>query len=146
MDGLEQTFKGLADSNRLRILNLLLHDRLCVCEMHRALGLPQPNISRHLAYLKVSGLVVDHREGTRMFYQLARPGEGVRKRLFHFLQGAFAQGPVFAEDARRLQQEVRSGACKADDGLSVQRPSPAGRPRDAKRPAISADQHSRIYP
>lgn len=114
MQELEQTFKGLADINRLRILNLLQHGGLCVCELHRVLASPQPNVSRHLTYLKASGLVMDRREGTRIYYQLVRPNEGARKLLFHFLREAFAQDPVFVKDARSLQQDIESGACSVD--------------------------------
>ena len=76
MRELEQVFKGLADQTRLRILNLLLHGELCVCDIQYVLESSQPNVSRHLTYLKNSGLVVDRREGARMYYRLAQPNEG----------------------------------------------------------------------
>jgi ArsR family transcriptional regulator, arsenate/arsenite/antimonite-responsive transcriptional repressor len=66
VNDLEQLFKGLADRNRLRILNLLLHGELCVCDIRYVLESSQPNVSRHLTYLTNSGQVVDRREGTRM--------------------------------------------------------------------------------
>lgn len=51
---LESIFKALGDTNRLRIVNLLLHGELCVCDIQYVLENSQPNISRHLAYLKRS--------------------------------------------------------------------------------------------
>lgn len=69
----EQIFKALADANRLRIVNLLLHGELCVCDIQYVLENSQPNISRHLAYLKNSGMVADRRDGYRVFYRLATP-------------------------------------------------------------------------
>ncbi len=63
---LDQYFRGLADATRVRILNLLLHGELCVCDIQRVLDSPQPNVSRHLTYLKNSGLVLDRREGFRV--------------------------------------------------------------------------------
>jgi hypothetical protein len=62
MKELEQYFKALGDANRLRILNLLLHGELCVCDIQFVLAASQPNVSRHLAYLKNSGLVIDRRD------------------------------------------------------------------------------------
>ena len=56
MKELEQYCKGMADRNRLRILNLLLHGELCGCDIQYVLDTSQPNISRHLQYLKNSGL------------------------------------------------------------------------------------------
>jgi len=114
MENLEQTFKGLADTNRLRILNLLLHGGLCVCEIQRVLASSQPNVSRHLTYVRTSGLAADRREGTRIYYHLMQPGDGARKLLFNFLRVAFGQEPVFAADIPRLREDIESGVCKAD--------------------------------
>ena len=75
MRDLEQLFKGLADQTRLRILNLLIHGELCVCDIQYVLESSQPNVSRHLTYLKNSGLLLDRREGARMYYRLAQPSE-----------------------------------------------------------------------
>ena len=54
---LEQYFKALADSTRFRILNLLLHGELCVCDIQHVLEAAQSTVSRHLAYLRNAGLV-----------------------------------------------------------------------------------------
>ncbi len=47
----------LADTTRLRILNLLRGGPLCVCHIVAALDLPQSTVSRHLSWLKVGRLV-----------------------------------------------------------------------------------------
>jgi DNA-binding transcriptional ArsR family regulator len=52
-----------------RIINLLLRSRLCVCEMAAILDLPQPLLSRHLAYLRNGGLVEGPRQGLRINYE-----------------------------------------------------------------------------
>ncbi len=113
MKELERICKGLADANRLRILNLLLHGELCVCDLQRVLASPQPNVSRHLTYLRNSGLVIDRRDGTRMCYRLADPRQGFRRQLFGFLQAAFRNEEVFVEDSRRLKAAVEAGCCNA---------------------------------
>ena len=74
MKELEQYFKALGDNNRLRIINLLLHGELCVCDIQYVLENSQPNVSRHLAYLKNSGMVLDRRDGYRIYYRLTDPG------------------------------------------------------------------------
>ena len=63
---LEIFFKGLADVSRLRILSLLLHGELCGCDIQYVLDASQSNVSRHLTYLKNSGLVLDRRSGYRV--------------------------------------------------------------------------------
>src|SRR6201990_2186967 len=72
VDELENVFKALADKTRLRILALLGNNEVCVCHMHDSLGLPQPTVSRHLAYLRNSGLVEARRDGVWMHYQVSR--------------------------------------------------------------------------
>src|ERR1700758_1137970 len=67
---MESLFKALADATRLRILGLLLTGEVCVCDIHESLKIPQPKASRHLAYLRRSGLVETRREGLWIHYRL----------------------------------------------------------------------------
>jgi len=83
MGQLAQTFKALADPTRLRILNLLPTAPGSVCELQAVLGLPQPLISRHFAYLRNAELVDDERHGVRVLYRLRTEGPaGDKLRLF----------------------------------------------------------------
>ena len=107
----EQVFKALADANRLRIVNLLLHGELCVCDIQYVLENSQPNISRHLAYLKNSGMVVDRRDGYRVFYRIANPKESSRKLLFDFLRQIFKDEDQLEQDTKRLKDAIASGSC-----------------------------------
>lgn len=72
MKNIVQTFKALSDETRLRILSLLISEgELCVCDIMTALDLPhQSTASRHLSYLKNSGLVKDRREGVWIYYSI----------------------------------------------------------------------------
>jgi ArsR family transcriptional regulator, arsenate/arsenite/antimonite-responsive transcriptional repressor len=64
-------FKCLADETRLRCVVLLHKEgKLCVCELTHALDLLQPKISRHLAQLRQSNLLLDSREGQWVYYQI----------------------------------------------------------------------------
>jgi len=99
--GLKDYFRGLSDATRLRIINLLLHEQLCGSDIQRLLGITQPLISRHLVYLKRSGLVVDRREGFRVFYRLAEGN--VLPGLFSFLRRAFREQQPFGPDVARLR-------------------------------------------
>jgi ArsR family transcriptional regulator len=131
MRELEQYFKGLADNNRLRILNLLLHGELCGCDIQYVLDTSQPNISRHLQYLKNSGLVLDRRDGFRVFYRLSEPMQGTKKHLFKFLRDVFKSSEVLVEDSRKLKKAIEKGSCTA----SAWRPySALVRPRAATSP------------
>ncbi len=115
MKELEQYFKALGDSNRLRIINLLLHGELCVCDIQYVLENSQPNISRHLSYLKNSGIVVDRRDGFRMYYRLTDPAEATRRLLFTFLRQVFEAEEQLQQDTERLKEAIAAGSCTASD-------------------------------
>lgn len=111
MQNLTDYFKGLADSNRLRILNLLLHGELCGCDIQYVMGTSQPNVSRHLNYLKNCGLVTDRRVGYRVFYSLAEDKHDVLKPLFRVLRSAFSTEEILKQDTRKLKKAIESGSC-----------------------------------
>jgi ArsR family transcriptional regulator len=112
MEPLHRLFKALAEPNRLRILNLLLAEPFCVCELESILGLPQSLLSRHLAYLRSVGLVVDRRQGMRVQYSLAS-GSNVLETLKGCLGQALLYEETYREDRRR-REEFRVACCSSD--------------------------------
>lgn len=104
-------FKGLADPSRLRILNLLLHGELCGCDIQHVMATSQPNVSRHLIYLKNCGLVTDRRAGYRVFYSLAPHKERTLAALFEFLGKAFKNHETLGKDTRKLKRAIAAGSC-----------------------------------
>jgi ArsR family transcriptional regulator, arsenate/arsenite/antimonite-responsive transcriptional repressor len=69
----ERFFQALGDHTRLRLLNLMGEQEVCVCYFVEILGGPQPKISRHLAYLRSAGIVAARREGKWMHYRIVMP-------------------------------------------------------------------------
>jgi len=63
--------KAISDSNRVKILKMLQHKTMCVCEMREALQLAQPTVSKHLKLLEDAGLVVSSKDGLWVNYHLA---------------------------------------------------------------------------
>lgn len=67
-----QLFKNLSDETRLGIVLLLREmGELCVCDLCTALEQSQPKISRHLAMLRESGLLLDRKQGKWVHYRLS---------------------------------------------------------------------------
>jgi ArsR family transcriptional regulator len=106
IDSLETLFKALADGTRLRILGLLLDGEVCVCHIHESLGLPQPKISRHLAYLRRTGLVEARKDGLWVHYRLARMDDPVTQALVDAAGHAIGHVASGEKDRRRLAQRV----------------------------------------
>lgn len=70
-------FKGLGDLTRLRIAEALLEEERNVSDLIRLLGVPQSNISNHLACLKWCGYITSRKDGTSIYYQIT--DERIRK-------------------------------------------------------------------
>jgi ArsR family transcriptional regulator len=70
---LARFFQALGDRTRLRLLNLMGDQEICVCYFVEILDSPQPKISRHLAYLRSAGIVAARREGKWMHYRIVTP-------------------------------------------------------------------------
>jgi ArsR family transcriptional regulator, arsenate/arsenite/antimonite-responsive transcriptional repressor len=104
IDQLEVVFKALADKTRLRILALLGANEVCVCHIHDSLGLPQPTVSRHLAYLRRAGLVDVRRDGVWMHYQVARSLDPVVQRVINAAVDAVSQVPTTHQDRKQFQR------------------------------------------
>jgi ArsR family transcriptional regulator len=110
-----RTLKTFADPVRLRLLNLLggEAEEVCVCHLHEALALPQPTVSRHLAYLRKNGLVVGRKDGLWVHYRLAKPRTGLHRILLGCLGTCLGDAEVFRQDLDRLARRI---ACCERDG------------------------------
>lgn len=62
--------KAMGDPTRLSILRCLVDGERSVTDLSRALKLPQPSASHHLAILRVAGLIRASRTGRRVIYAL----------------------------------------------------------------------------
>ena len=74
MNDFIQVMKALSDPNRVRIVKLLQHRTMCVCELQALLLVAQPTVSKHLKILENAGLVVSYKDGLWVNYQLADGG------------------------------------------------------------------------
>jgi ArsR family transcriptional regulator len=81
LDSPARLFKACSDPVRLRLLNLLAGREVCVCHLHEALELPQPTVSRHLAYLRKTGIVTGRKEGLWVHYRLSKPSGELHRKL-----------------------------------------------------------------
>ncbi len=127
MRPLEGYFKGLSDVTRLRIINLLLRGELCVCDIQRIINESQSLVSRHLNYLKHSGLVLDRRDGLRVFYRLAKGDNADLKALHRFLRNVFKDKSVLEDDLRDLKEAMARGACAKPTPTHGDGPATSGR-------------------
>jgi len=101
---LDQLFRALADSTRLRLIHLMSEQEICVCYFIEVIGAPQPKISRHLAYLRRTGLVAARREGKWMHYRLTVPGDLHAAAILKTTLEALKKNPDMQRDCERLNR------------------------------------------
>src|SRR5580704_19052386 len=90
--------KAFADPVRLRLLHLLAGEgEVCVCHLQEALELPQPTVSRHLAYLRRAGLVAARKDGLWVHYRLAKPATSLHRTLIDCVGGCLSQFDVLRD-------------------------------------------------
>src|SRR4051812_44356536 len=104
IDSLETVFKALADKTRLRILTLLGDDEVCVCHIHDTLRLPQPTVSRHLAYLRRTRLVDARRDGVWIHYRVAESLDPVVRAVIDAAVHAVTHVPTASRDRKHFDK------------------------------------------
>ena len=102
----ELFFQALGDTTRLRLLNLVGEQELCVCHFVEILDQPQPKISRHLAYLRRAGIVEARREGKWMHYRITPPFDNGAAKLLRKTLKWLADDRLMQSDRARLSKAV----------------------------------------
>lgn len=99
---MELFFQALADRTRLRLINLMGEDELCVCFLVEVIEANQPKISRHLAYLRRAGLVSARRDGKWIHYRITEPKDEHAARVFAEVRRWLAEDKEMQRDRARL--------------------------------------------
>jgi ArsR family transcriptional regulator len=95
-------FAALADTTRLRLLNLMAEREVCVCHFVEILGQSQPKISRHLAYLRKAGIVAARREGKWMHYSICAPADAANGSILTTVLTALGRDKQMQADQAKL--------------------------------------------
>jgi ArsR family transcriptional regulator len=118
---LDLLFRALADRTRLRLLNLIADKEICVCYFVQILGISQPKISRHLAYLRRTGIVAARRQGRWMHYRLVAPRDALASAILKETLAHLRQVPHMQGDLAKLE----TSCCNPDSSeLPRQAPQP----------------------
>jgi len=132
---LERLFRVLADRTRLRLLNLMAGQEICVCYLVAVLKTSQPKISRHLAYLRNSGTVAARREGRWMHYRIVPPRDPAMARILEEVQRRMRGDGAMRQDRARLAKTC----CLREKRVRLSHaPPPAALPRKNLHPASAA--------
>lgn len=125
MERLVQYFRALSEEIRLRIVLLLTHGELCVCDIMDVLDEPQSKVSRHLSYLKHSGIITSERLGVWMHYTLCDGRDETLGAQIEFMRERLSHLPAFERDIAKMEILKERKRCEGP------RPRP-GRPTRKK--------------
>lgn len=106
MQDLLTAAKVFSEPKRVRVLAVLRHGDLCVCELCDALELPQSTLSTHLQLLRQSGFVRTHQEGKWIYYGLAAAGRRQVEAFFSLFEDTLGADKRLRRDADRVQQRI----------------------------------------
>jgi ArsR family transcriptional regulator, arsenate/arsenite/antimonite-responsive transcriptional repressor len=101
---MERFFQALGDNTRLRLLNLMGDQEICVCYFVEILDQLQPKISRHLAYLRSAGIVAARREGKWMHYRIVMPPHAGASQILHQTLDWLKEDKAMQADRARLSK------------------------------------------
>ncbi len=101
---MDRFFRAFADHTRLRLLNLMRGDEVCVCFFTEILGTHQPKISRHLAYLRRAGIVAARRDGQWMHYRVVDPENKDAARILNDVMTWLANDKEMQRERKKLEK------------------------------------------
>jgi ArsR family transcriptional regulator, arsenate/arsenite/antimonite-responsive transcriptional repressor len=108
-----KVMKALSDPNRVKIVKMLQHKSMCVCEIQSVLGIAQPTVSSHLKVLEDAGLLSYQKEGLWVNYGLADgTGSPYAATLLGNLRHWLQNDPEVVRIARLLPSIRREDICK----------------------------------
>src|SRR3989442_15990832 len=98
-------FRGLGDPTRVRVLELLRDEgELTVGALVERLGLPQPQVSNHLACLRWCGFVAARRDGRTVHNRIA---DDRVEAMLALAASLFADNAEHVAVCRRIEEPVR---------------------------------------
>jgi ArsR family transcriptional regulator len=115
MEKIAETLKALSDPTRLRIVSLLRHGELCVCDLTEALQTPQSKVSRHLAFLKNAGWVKARRSGKWVYYQLLVSEPSLQVSIVEALTTHITKHQACIEDDQRYLDYIATKSSRSCD-------------------------------
>lgn len=113
------TYKALSDPNRVRILLMLQHKPLCVCEIVDILGLANSTVSKHLSILRNVDLIMDEKTGRWVNYRISRQEESRDVQgLLNHLNHNLGEDVQIISDREKLNSVDRYVICGSNGSSS----------------------------
>ena len=96
--------RALADPTRSRIVNLVMKDALCVCELAEILGMPQSSVSSHVQIIRKAGLLDSEKCEKWTYFRIAPEYRKLIKSLMVFF--VVAETREFEKDTAKAAKRL----------------------------------------
>src|SRR3954465_1554185 len=106
MQSLTRMFHALGDDTRWRIVQLVFHEALCVCEIAEILDMPQSSVSSHLQVIRKAGLLNSERCEKWIYYRLSKEIQPLIRKMAEHWGATAASDATLAKDARRAVKRL----------------------------------------
>lgn len=100
----ESLFQALSDVTRLRIVNFLTHGEFNVSEIVSVLDCSQSKASRHLSFLRRSGLVLDRKFHNQVLYSINTHETNIKEHLVPLVNFFCKKNDTYNDDLKRIQR------------------------------------------
>lgn len=110
-----KVMKALSDPNRARVIKLLHHRELCVCEVQELLELSQSTVSRHLKQLEDAGLVSSRKQGSWLHYRLSDGSTPYAGQMLQLMRGWLDNDTELQQMQVRLAATDRNKSCQGNE-------------------------------
>ena len=111
---MEKIFKAIGDFSRIRIINLLLEERLCVSELSNIMQMSISAISRHLSRLNLVGIIEDNHEAQWVYYEIAEDFAEDNNGLLDYIKSVSKRDDNMMNDIIRMNRYKESEFCCRD--------------------------------
>ena len=104
-------FKALSEESRLRILALLMHGEMCVCEIEECLDMTQSNVSRHLSNLRNAGILDSYKQAQWTYYKISDKFIKENHKLWLYLKEKVKELPTYEIDIDKCNECKKQDLC-----------------------------------
>lgn len=146
LDEYERLFLSLGDKTRLKLLSLMANEPVSVGFLVDELGESQPKVSRHLAYLRNSGVVNTKRDGKWIYYGIQPSDDPDINRVVKFiidtLLGVTPAESTYIKKSRQSKTQIEDSieeaeSAKAEKVLRIQ--------EQTQEPEIETEEFEYVY-
>jgi len=114
MKSFTRAMQALSDPGRVKVLKMLAAaGTLCNCQIHPALGLAQPTVSKHLRVLEDAGFIVGEKRGLWVHYSLNPAPSPLVAALLRLLDGWLDQDPTVQAAIASIGPALSGSGCTA---------------------------------